>query len=75
MQPTMTREWEKLCFRKSPLSTKTHGNHWPVEWTNRTLPTWEDERCTRKGEGMPDYVHDPKFRKGRDEPHVVHCIE
>jgi hypothetical protein len=57
------------------ITTKMHGNHWPVEWTNHILSMWEDERCTRKGEGMSDYVHDPKFRKGRGEPHVVHYIE
>jgi hypothetical protein len=45
------------------ITTKTHGNHRPEEWTNHTLPTWEDERRTRKGEGTSNYVHDPKFRK------------
>ena len=57
------------------MNDKPHGLHWPVEWTNHTQATWEDERCTRKGEGMADYVHDPQFRKGRGEPHVVHYIE
>ena len=57
------------------VQTQLHGNHWPVEWTNHILSMWEDERVTRKGEGMGDYVHDPKFRKGRAEPHVVHYIE
>ena len=57
------------------LEKFVHGNSWPVEWVDFISGMWEDDRCTRKGEGMHDYIYDPKKRKGVREPHVIHYIE
>ena len=57
------------------LEKEIHGNSWPVEWVLFISSMWEDERCTRKGEGMRDYMYDPKKRDGARELHVIHYME
>ena len=57
------------------LHTHLHGNAWPPEWTAFIIEMWQDERVTRKGEGINDYCRDPKIRKGSRPFHVVHWLE